>query len=98
MQEGHLRRVLTLWDLIVYGIVLIMPIAAVPLYGLVEQESGGHAVPALLIGMVAMTLTAYSYGKMASKYPAAGSAYTFVSQGLKPPGSHCVRTVRGPCD
>lgn len=84
MQEGHLRRVLTLWDLIVYGIVLIMPIAAVPLYGLVEQESGGHAVPALLIGMVAMTLTAYSYGKMASKYPAAGSAYTFVSQGLNP--------------
>ena len=28
----RLRRTLTLWDLIFYGIVLIQPIAPVPLY------------------------------------------------------------------
>lgn len=77
-----LRRALTLWDLILYGIVLIMPIAAVPLFGLVQQLSRGHAVTALLVSMVAMVLTAVSYGRMAARYPAAGSAYTFVRHGL----------------
>jgi putrescine importer len=82
--RGELRRVLTLWDLVLYGIVLIMPIAAVPLFGIVQQISGGYAVSTILIAMVAMTLTAYSYGRMATRYPVAGSAYTYVSQGLNP--------------
>jgi putrescine importer len=80
-QRG-LRRALSLWDLIVYGIVLIMPIAAVPLFGLVQQMSSGHAVSAILLAMVAMVLTASSYGRLAAKYPAAGSAYTFVRHGF----------------
>jgi amino acid transporter len=63
---GRLRRVLTLSDLIVYGIVLISPIAAVPLFGVVQQLSGGQAVTTLLVAMVAMILTAYSYGRMAA--------------------------------
>ena len=77
-----LRRVLTLWDLILYGIVLIMPIAPVPLFGVVQKLSNGHAVTTILLGMVAMGLTAFSYGRMAALYPAAGSAYTFVARGL----------------
>ena len=40
----RLQRVLTLWDLILYGIVLIMPIAPLPLFGLAQKMSGGHAV------------------------------------------------------
>lgn len=80
----RLRRVLTLWDLILYGIVLIMPIAAVPLFGVVQRVSGGFAVTAILLAMVAMVLTAFSYGRMASLYPAAGSAYTYVGRGLNP--------------
>ncbi len=79
-----LRRVLTLWDLILYGIVLVMPIAPVPLFGLAQQLSNGHAVTTILLGMVAMGLTAVSYGKMAALYPSAGSAYTYVSQSLHP--------------
>ena len=79
-----LRRVLSLWDLILYGIILIMPIAAVPLFGLAQKLSGGHAVTTLLLAMVAMTLTAFSYGRMAALYPSAGSAYTYVGRGLNP--------------
>ena len=79
-----LRRVLTLWDLILYGIILIMPIAPVPLFGLAQRLSNGHAVTTILIAMVAMTLTAFSYGRMAAVYPSAGSAYTFVGRGLSP--------------
>jgi putrescine importer len=84
VEKTSLRRVLTLWDLIVYGIVLISPIAAVPLFGLVQQISAGQAVTTLLVGMVAMTLTAFSYGRMAALHPMAGSAYTYVGRGLNP--------------
>jgi amino acid transporter len=80
----HLRRVLSLWDLIFYGIVMIMPIAPVPLFGLIQKLSGGHAVTTILVAMVAMMLTAVSYGRMAAVYPSAGSAYTYVGRGLHP--------------
>ncbi len=82
-EESHkLRRVLTLSDLIFYGIVLIQPIAAVPLFGIADKLSRGHVVTTILIAMVAMMLTAVSYGRMATVYPAAGSAYTYVGRGL----------------
>ena len=80
----RLKRVLTLWDLILYGIVLIMPIAPVPLFGVAQKLSDGHAVTTILLSMFAMLLTAFSYGRMAALYPSAGSAYTFVGYGLNP--------------
>ncbi len=82
--EPRLRRVLTLWDLIFYGIVLIMPIAPVPMFGVAQQLSHGHFATSIMIAMVAMMLTAVSYGRMATLYPAAGSAYTYVGRGLNP--------------
>ena len=82
--EPQLRRVLTLWDLVFYGIVLIQPIAAVPLFGIADKLSRGHVVTTILIAMIAMMLTAFSYGRMATVYPAAGSAYTYVGRELNP--------------
>jgi len=82
--ELRLRRVLTLWDLVFYGIVLIQPIAAVPLFGIADRLSGGHVVTTILIAMIAMMLTAFSYGRMATIYPVAGSAYTYVGRELNP--------------
>lgn len=81
---ARLRRVLTLSDLVVYGMVLIQPTAPVPLYGVAENLSQGHFVTTILLAMAAMTITAFSYGRMASLYPAAGSAYTYVGKGLNP--------------
>ncbi|HEY7097492.1 MAG TPA: APC family permease [Terriglobales bacterium] len=80
----RLRRVLTLWDLIFYGIVLIQPIAPVPLYGVAQKLSDGHFVSIIFIAMFAMLITAVSYGRMATLYPTAGSAYTYVGKGLNP--------------
>src|SRR5205823_2865709 len=80
----RLKRVLTLWDLIFYGIVLIQPIAPVPLYGVAQKLSDGHFVTIILIAMFAMMITAVSYGRMAALYPSAGSAYTYVGKGLNP--------------
>ena len=82
VDQPKLKRVLGLWDLIFYGIILIQPIAAVGLFGIASKESEGHMVTTLLIAMGAMILTAISYGRMASLYPSAGSAYTYVGKGL----------------
>lgn len=81
---AHLRRTLTLWDLIFYGIVLIQPIAPVPLYGVAQKLSDGHFVTIILIALFAMLITAVSYGRMGTLYPTAGSAYTYVGKGLNP--------------
>jgi amino acid transporter len=80
--QPRLRRVLTLWDLIFYGIILIQPIAPVPLFGVVQERSHGYIVDTILIAMFAMMITAFSYGRMAALYPSAGSAYTYVGRGL----------------
>lgn len=80
----RLRRALTLWDLVLYGIVVIQPTAPMPLFGVVYQEARGHVVTAVLIAMVAMLFTALSYGRMARAYPAAGSAFTYVGRELHP--------------
>src|SRR6202789_3064635 len=79
-----LRRVLTLWDLIIIGIVIIQPIAPMGIYGVISNDARGHVVTTILIAMVAMLFTAVSYGKMARAYPSAGSAYTYVGQELNP--------------
>jgi putrescine importer len=79
-----LARVLGLWSLVIYGIVLIQPTAPMPPFGVVSQEARGHVVTTLLIAMVAMLFTAVAYGRMAAVYPKAGSAYSYVSQELHP--------------
>jgi putrescine importer len=81
---ARLRRELTLWDLVFYGIVLIQPVAPMGIYGVVSVEARGHVITTILIGMVAMLLTALSYGRMARAYPSAGSAFTYVGQELHP--------------
>jgi len=81
---GHLKRVLSVWDLILYGIVAVTPSAPATVFGLAELRSHGHAVVTILAAMVAMVLTAISYGRMAALYPSAGSAYTYVGRGLHP--------------
>jgi len=80
----HLQRVLSLGDLFWYGIVAVTPSAPATVFGLADIESRGHVVVTILAGMVAMVLTAISYGRMASLYPSAGSAYTYVSRGIHP--------------
>jgi putrescine importer len=78
----QLRRVLSLRDLIFYGIVAITPCAPVTVFGLASSISRGHASLAILLAMVAILFTAVSYGRMAAIYPEAGSAYTYVGRGL----------------
>ena len=79
-----LRRALGLWDLILYGMIVIQPTAPMPVYGVMSQRAHGHAVTTVLIAMVAMLFTAISYGRMARVYPSAGSAFTYVGSEIHP--------------
>ena len=71
-------------ELVFYGIILITPTAPMPVFGIVSQEARGHVVTTILLGMVAMTITAVSYGRMAAVYPHSGSAYAYVGRELHP--------------
>jgi amino acid transporter len=81
---ARLKRTLTLWDLVFYGIVIIQPTAPMGLFGVVSNEARGHVVTTILIGLVGMLLTAVSYGRMARAFPSAGSAFTYVGQSIHP--------------
>ena len=99
----RLRRVLSLWDLVLYGVVAVTPSAPVTVFGLVSVRARGHTVDTILFAMLAMVLTAISYGRMAALYPAAGSAYTYVGRdstriwGFWPGGPCCWITSSSPC-
>ena len=80
----RLRRTLTLWDLILYGVIVIQPVAPMSVFGVLSDRGHGHVVTTILIAMVAMLFTAISYGKMARAYPSAGSAFTYVGQEINP--------------
>src|SRR5580658_10387051 len=80
----RLRRTLTLWDLILYGVIVIQPVAPMSVFGVLSNRGRGHVVTTLLLAMVGMLITAFSYGRMARAYPSAGSAFTYVGQEINP--------------
>lgn len=84
--SGHvtIKRVLTRWDLILYGLVILTPTAPYPVYGIIQQVSHGHAALSYIAAMIAMLFTAVSYARMSAAYPSAGSTYTFVQRTLTP--------------
>lgn len=82
--EPALKRILSRKDLILYGLVLLTPTAAYPVFGIVQQSSHGHTALCYLVAMVAMLFTAASYGKMSGAFPSAGSTYTYAQKALDP--------------
>src|SRR5438093_2036561 len=80
----RLRRTLTLWDLILYSVIVIQPVAPMSVFGVLSDRARGHVVTTLLIAMVAMLFTAFSYGHITRTYPNTGSAFTYVDQEINP--------------
>jgi amino acid transporter len=70
--------------LILYGVIVLQPVAPMSAFGALSDRGRGHVVTAVLIAMVAMMATAVGYGKMASVYPSAGSAFTYVAREIHP--------------
>ncbi|MCH4170010.1 MAG: APC family permease [Lactobacillus sp.] len=80
--KQELERTLSLKDLIIYGLIFMVPIAPFGIYGSVITASKGMIALTYVIGMVAMFFTALSYGQMAQAFPIAGSVYAYAQRGI----------------
>ncbi len=80
----ELKRSLTFADLLIYGLIFMVPIAPFGIFGFVYNGSGGMVALAYVIGMVAMAFTALSYAQMSRAFPMAGSVYTYAGRGIHP--------------
>ena len=84
MEHGTLKRTLKTSDLVIFGLVFMIPLAPAGMYGVYLGPSGGMVALCYLIGMVAMFFTGMSYRVMAQKFPEAGSVYVYVQKGVSP--------------
>ncbi|MER6914269.1 APC family permease [Streptomyces sp. NPDC000594] len=73
----HLKRVLRLPAIVLFGLTYMSPVAVFTTYGIVNDETGGHLPAAYVLALGVMLLTAHSYGRMVRSFPAAGSAYKY---------------------
>ena len=80
--KEQLSRVLTTKDLVIYGMIFMVPIAPFGVFGFVWNESKGMVPLAYLVGLVGMFFTALSYAAMSRAFPLAGSVYTYAQRGL----------------
>ena len=80
--KPKLARVLSVPDMIVYGLIFMVPIAPFGIYGGVFSESGGMPALVYVVGTLAMVFTALSYGMLIREWPVSGSVYAYTSRGL----------------
>jgi amino acid transporter len=78
----QLRRVLTTSDLVIYGLIFMVPIAPFSVYGFVWDDAKGMVPLAYLVGLIGMLFTAMSYAAMSRAFPVAGSVYSYAQRGL----------------
>jgi len=78
------QAVLSLWDLVLFGLAFVGPTAPYSMYGIATVRSEGHLPLVYVLAMMAMSATAVSYGRMALAYPQAGSTYVYASRALHP--------------
>ncbi|MFT8312491.1 MAG: APC family permease [Sporolactobacillus sp.] len=80
--KQELNRALSFTDLLVYGLIFMVPIAPFGIYGQIAIGSHGMVALAYAIGMIGMLFTALSYSKMSQAIPIAGSVYSYAQRGL----------------
>jgi amino acid transporter len=80
--KQELKRALTTKDLVVYGMIFMVPIAPFGVFGFVWNDAKGMVPLAYLLGLLGMFFTAMSYASMSRAYPMAGSVYSYVGRGL----------------
>jgi amino acid transporter len=80
----ELKRSLRLRDLLVYGLIFMVPIAPFAIFGVVFNAARGMVPLTYVIGLVAMLFTALSYREMSRAFPVAGSVYSYAGRGIAP--------------
>jgi amino acid transporter len=83
-EAQSLRRTLSYYDLLIYGLAYVAPFALFQSLGFVWQASNGLIVLAYVLAAVCMYFTAKSYALMTETVPSAGSVYGFARHALGP--------------
>lgn len=78
------KKKIGLMSALLFGMALLLPIAPVPVYGVIQPLTQGHMALAYLAAAIPMTFVAYSFGLLGVEFPRAGSSYTFVSEAMNP--------------
>lgn len=78
------KPVLSLGALVLFGLAFVGPTAPYTFFGVGAVESRGHFALVYLIALIAVSFTAFSYGKMAAAFPEAGSTYAYASKAIHP--------------
>ncbi|WP_421552747.1 APC family permease [Pseudomonas yamanorum] len=81
---ARLQRTLSLGSVVLFGIAYMTPIIVLGTFGILARSTAGMVPAAYLAALVAMFFTAMSYGRMASAFPVAGSAYSYVRKAISP--------------
>lgn len=82
--KQELRRSMSLSDVVVFGLIYMVPLAPLPVFGLIYNFSNGMAALVYIVAAIAMIFSAISYAEMAKRYPIAGSVYSYVQKGMNP--------------
>ena len=73
------KATLAVKDMVVWGLITMVPISPMAVYGGVFADSGGMPTLAFLIGFVAVLFSVFSFGIMIQHFPSSGSIFTYVS-------------------
>src|ERR1700710_2879283 len=82
--QQELRRSVSTVDLIIYGLIFMVPIAPWAIFGTVYNAAEGMVPLVYVVGLVAMIFTALAYAQMAKSLPLAGSVFSYVGRGIHP--------------
>lgn len=79
--EPELARRLSVRDLVVHGLIYMVPLAPIGVFGIIYDMSAGAVAAVYVVAAVAMLFSAISYKEMAQIFPVSGSTYSYVSLG-----------------
>ncbi|HET7868129.1 MAG TPA: APC family permease [Burkholderiaceae bacterium] len=80
--SGGLRRTLSYFDLVAYGLAYMAVVAPLTNLGFVWDASGGLIASAYVVAAICMYFTAQSYASMSAEVPSCGSVYGFARASL----------------
>lgn len=73
------KQTMTVRDMVIWGLISMVPISPMAVYGGVFTDSNGMPTLAFLIGFVAVLFSVFSFGIMIRHFPSSGSIFTYMS-------------------
>ena len=83
--RSSLKRCLSLWEIVIYGVGLILGAGVYVLIGAAAGIAGNMLWLAFLVAALVASLTALSYAELSALFPAAGAEFVFAREAFSSP-------------